>query len=214
MSAPAACDTVPGAPVAQSEEQRTFNPRARRSKLRGGTTSPAIGDLPANMQAKIQIELCPVAGLPGFCWAWTGARMPAGYGQVGVDGKTQLAHRVTYQLLIGPIPDELQLDHLCLNKPCCHPLHTEPVTAVVNGRRARADRFRCAQGHPLAGRNLVIRIRRGCEEHRTCRLCQYEWQRQSRHNTGISKRTRSVARKRAEILADGERALAEQLVAA
>jgi hypothetical protein len=57
-------------------------------------------------------------------------------------------------LLIGPIPDGLQLDHLCRNKACCNPMHLEPVTARENQRRAdialgiRSAATHCPQGHP------------------------------------------------------------------
>lgn len=164
------------------------------------------------MQAKIQLELSPVAGLPGFCWAWTGALTSRGYGCVSIGGKRHLTHRAAYQLLIGPIGPGLELDHLCEYKPCCNPLHTEPVTGVVNSRRARAHKFYCAQGHPLAGRNLITRTRaHDGYERRICRLCQLESSRQCYQANNPHARPRSFAAKRAAILADARRALAEQL---
>lgn len=179
------------------------------------TTSPAPVNLPERMQAKIQLEISPVAGLPGFCWAWTGALTSRGYGCVGIEGKRYLTHRATYQLLVGPIEDGLELDHLCENKVCCNPQHTEPVTGVVNTRRARAHTFYCAQGHPLAGRNVVTRTRaHDGYERRICRICQYEWQRQRYQRANPHARHRSFAAKRDAILADARRALAEQLAKA
>lgn len=76
------------------------------------------------------------------CWLWPGA-LSRGYGRVvlpmelavryrNIDGP---AHRVTYTLLRGPIPDGLTLDHLCHNKACVNPWHLEPVTAAANLRR-------------------------------------------------------------------------------
>lgn len=44
--------------------------------------SAALNQLPRNMRAKIVVELCPAAGLPGDCWAWTGALNSKGYGCV------------------------------------------------------------------------------------------------------------------------------------
>lgn len=171
MTAALACDKVADAPVAQSEEQRTFNPRAVRSKLTGGT-SLSPDQLPANMRDKIVLELCPVAGLPGFCWAWTGCLTSRGYGCVQLDGRRHLTHRAAYTLLVGPIPDGLQLDHLCVNKPCCNPQHGEPVTDKVNSERTdRAQKTHCINRHPLSGDNLVIKRRRNGRTIRNCRKC-------------------------------------------
>jgi hypothetical protein len=57
--------------------------------------------LPANMRTKIAAELCPVAGLDGFCWTWQNCTNSKGYGCVGVNGKSRLVHRVAYQILVG-----------------------------------------------------------------------------------------------------------------
>lgn len=72
----------------------------------------------------------------GDCWEWTGALFQGtGYGQVWADGTTRLAHRVVYELLVGPIPVGLDLDHLCRNRSCVNPAHLEPVTRRVNVQR-------------------------------------------------------------------------------
>jgi hypothetical protein len=69
------------------------------------------------------------------CWTWSGATQ-RGYGMLHFEGKTQRAHRVSYTLSIGPIPDGLVIDHLCRNKRCVRPSHLEPVTQSVNVTRA------------------------------------------------------------------------------
>lgn len=76
------------------------------------------------------------------CWTWTGHRDPKGYGRFceGGRGNTRLAHRVAYAALVGPIPDGLDLDHLCVNPPCVNPAHLEPVTHEENIRRRDALR--------------------------------------------------------------------------
>lgn len=128
--------------------------------------------LPANMQNKIAMELSPVSGLEGFCWTWTGCINSKGYGCVGVNGKSQLTHRVSYTLLIGPIPDGLQIDHLCTNKRCCNPAHLEAVTGKVNaGRTWTATKTVCVKGHPLSGENLIIKKRGNRTPVRNCRIC-------------------------------------------
>jgi len=68
------------------------------------------------------------------CWEWIGGISKAGYGQMS-DGGSNLAHRFAYELLVGPIPDGLQIDHLCNVRNCVNPAHLEPVTGLENMRR-------------------------------------------------------------------------------
>jgi HNH endonuclease len=72
------------------------------------------------------------------CWLWTGA-IDRGYGQFVWNGRKR-AHRVAYELIIGPIPEGLELDHLCRNKSCVRPEHLEPVTKAENIRRQWASK--------------------------------------------------------------------------
>lgn len=74
------------------------------------------------------------------CWLWLGTGTKSGYGQLSVDGQHHYAHRVSYELHVGPIPDGLQIDHLCRTRRCVNPRHLEPVTPLVNTRRAMAHR--------------------------------------------------------------------------
>lgn len=85
------------------------------------------------------------------CWVWQRVRDRHGYGRTHREsGKTALAHRVYYERLVGPIPDGLQLDHLCRNHACVNPEHLEPVTNrenVIRGIEAR-KREKAAQVVP------------------------------------------------------------------
>ena len=71
------------------------------------------------------------------CWPWLGSiSQRHGYGKFGQRG----AHRVAYEHFIGPVPDGLQLDHLCRVRSCVNPWHLEPVTVGENIRRGHAAR--------------------------------------------------------------------------
>ena len=101
------------------------------------------------------------------CWEWTSFKDEDGYGGVWLNGRTARAHRVMYELLVGPIPDGLQLDHLCRNKACVRPDHLEPVTLAENVRRAADTKTHCPQGHAYAGPNLYVYPNGS----RACRIC-------------------------------------------
>lgn len=109
------------------------------------------------------------------CWPWLAGAVPGGYGRFHVDGRPVATHRFAYELACGPIPDGLQLDHLCRNRICVNPAHLEPVTCRENVRRGigisavNARKTSCDHGHPLSGDNLVIVCGR-----RTCRACRVE----------------------------------------
>lgn len=114
---------------------------------------------------------------PDECWPWTGARKSDGYGHIAVNGHHKLAHRATYELLVGPIPDGLVIDHLCRVPHCVNPGHMEPVTLGENSRRGvgikhaaeiRRARTHCKRGHEFTPENTYINSR-GC---RVCRTCQ------------------------------------------
>jgi HNH endonuclease len=91
----------------------------------------------ARPQIKKAIEERYVVNPATRCWEWTG-RIHKGYPWLRLhknpDTRVQ-AHRHVYELHRGPIPSELQLDHVCRNTRCVNPDHLEPVTCVVNVRR-------------------------------------------------------------------------------
>jgi len=89
------------------------------------------------------------------CWNWTGAFSSSGYGVIsrgGRQGPLIRTHRLAYELLVGPIPDGLQIDHLCRNKRCCNPEHLESVTQAENLRRYGEAKTHCPKEHPLPPR--------------------------------------------------------------
>lgn len=86
-------------------------------------------------------------GDPDECWLWLGYvnTRRGGYGEVYVRGGMKLAHRAVYELLVGPIPKGLEIDHLCRTRCCVNPNHLEPVTRAENMRRMWANFNRAEQ---------------------------------------------------------------------
>lgn len=72
----------------------------------------------------------------GLCWLWTASKR-RGYGQFSVGGRPVIAHRWLWTQLVGPLADDLVLDHLCRVTACCNPDHLDPVTQAVNQERSR-----------------------------------------------------------------------------
>ena len=116
------------------------------------------------------------------CWPWIGALTSGGYGSVGLGGSVVQAHRVVYRLLVGPIPDGLQLDHLCRVRNCVNPDHLEPVTPQENMLRAKAAtrRTHCKRGHEYTPENTY----RADDGWRACRAC-YRSRRQERKEAEV-----------------------------
>lgn len=173
--------------------------------------------LPENMLSKITAVECPVPDLDGMCWRWDGCLNSKGYGCVGVGNKrTQLTHRVSYELHWGPIPAGLQIDHLCRNKQCCNPHHLEVVTGAVNRERAAAAIIRCKHDHPLAGPNVRIKTKgKAGGKQRQCRVCEMDIAERYNERTNLSGRTSLLkaarrACRREWLLEAGEAALAGQ----
>lgn len=112
----------------------------------------------------------------GPCWVWQGATTN-GYGRIRVAGVLLIVHRLVYELVVGPVPDGLDLDHLCRVRACCNPAHLEPVTRRENllrgqGATARAHADACHRGHPFDEANTRLeRTHGGRYTVRRCRRC-------------------------------------------
>lgn len=105
------------------------------------------------------------------CIEWTGTVTPKGYGLFYDGTKMVAAHRWAYQQTISPIPDGLQIDHLCRNRRCVNVAHLEVVTAKENQARSPFDperRTHCPSGHEYTDANTY---RRPGTNSRACRAC-------------------------------------------
>ena len=69
------------------------------------------------------------------CWLWTSTLDSNGYGVFSMANVKQRAHRMSYELVHGPIAEGMQLDHLCRVRHCLNPEHLEAVTQAENVRR-------------------------------------------------------------------------------
>lgn len=72
------------------------------------------------------------------CWIWTGWIEEKGYGRTTRNCWPMYAHRFIWEKLRGPLPEEMELDHIdgvCSSKACVNPDHLEPVTHAENVRR-------------------------------------------------------------------------------
>ena len=155
------------------------------------TTSPRFGDprVPERFWQKIRVT-------EDGCWTWTGTVSGGGYGRFVRSGRARAVHREFYELLVGPIPEGLVIDHLCRNRLCQNPEHLEPVTNVENimrgeGACARnARKTHCPQGHELSGENLYLPP----SGSRHCRACM--GMRDASLPQGVTYRNRAARRAR------------------
>lgn len=108
------------------------------------------------------------------CWLWAASVDTHGYGHMVVSGKLKLAHRLSYEMFVGPIPEGLVLDHECRVRHCVNPSHLRAVTDKENinafgslsGAHWRA-KTHCPQGHEYTADNTYIETY-GARRCRTC----------------------------------------------
>ena len=100
----------------------------------------------------------------GDCWLWIASRSPHGYGRFRLDGKIELAHRVSYELAAGAIPEGMVIDHVCHVVACVKPAHLRMCTQKQN----QEHRAPARSGNRLRGANF--NITRG------------RWEARARHN--------------------------------
>lgn len=105
------------------------------------------------------------------CWLWPGAQAGKGYGVVVLRKHVQMyAHRYVYEAFAGPIPEGLEIDHLCRTRLCVRPDHLEAVSHAENVRRAAAAKTTCVNGHAYDEANTYV----WTDGSRKCRACDRE----------------------------------------
>lgn len=109
----------------------------------------------------------------GPCWVWTGPQMGGQLGnRYGAFGN-QYAHRYVYELLVGPIPEGFEVDHLCRRRLCVRPTHLRAVTLAEN----RPTKTHCKRGHRFEPANTYRH-----NGHKHCRTCNNERRRRGGAN--------------------------------
>ena len=158
-------------------------PPHEKRLMREGSTDRPIGLRLPTIEARF---LAKVERTDVGCWRWTGAGKGNGYGIIAYQGRVVSAHRVAYELFVGPIPDGLVVDHLChtadsdcpgafacLHRRCVNPAHLVAVTTSENLRRGKgfvgrqSRQTHCIHGHVFDAENT-----RHHNGHRLCKACE------------------------------------------
>lgn len=132
----------------------------------------------------------------GGCWLWPTVSSH-GYGRIATGkGRREYAHRWMYEHLVGPIPEDLTIDHLCRVRACVNPDHLEAVPHRVNILRGCSPSlagFRkgtCGRGHPKTAENMYMRKDRPGKWN--CRACARIIDVRQRHRATIEKARRRM----------------------
>lgn len=131
-----------------------------------------------------RVTMVPMAG----CWLWLLHCNSDGYGTIKINGINRHAHIVAFEHFRGPVPEGLELDHVCRVRCCVNPWHLEPVTHIENVRRGvsgivsrdrELSKTHCPHGHEYSIENTYRYKNR-----RKCSLCRTTQKRKYWHSRG------------------------------
>lgn len=191
--------------------QQPFTPKRRAQQF--CSLRCAYGSRTANFVASFWGRVDRSGG-PDSCWFWL-STIVDGYGRCRRQGRLVPAHRVAYEMTVGPIPEGLVLDHVkargCTNKHCVNPAHLEIVTHQVNLLRGdgasgtNARKTHCPRGHEYTDANTLL-----CQQRygtmRICKQCKHEKDRARHH---ANREQNNEARRQRKLNARGRRAKQE-----
>lgn len=118
------------------------------------------------------------------CWLWAGVWNKKGYGTLRSIG----AHRISYQIHKGPIPENYQIDHLCRVRCCVNPQHLEAVTLQENVARGEVGQYNARKTHCRNGHEFTPENTRWSGNERGCRTCVVLLKRVRRRALGLTER--------------------------
>ena len=155
--------------------------------------------IPAFVRFWNHVLLQPESG----CWLWIGTRTWNGYGRMSYRNRGFAAHRFVKIIQTGkPIPDNMEIDHLCRNRWCVNPEHLDIVTKRENMRRSplvlaslNEAKTHCPKGHPYSKTNTRWRMYKNGRQ-RVCRICDVLRSRAYKARTGYNERRWNGIRKR------------------
>lgn len=152
---------------------------------------PVLGETVGNAERLLSHAEESDEGYATPCLVWTAAVDTSGYAVTCVTfgtGRRNLriitGHRLSHLIFKGPIPDGLEIDHLCRVRRCINPEHLEAVTCAENLRRSPimgAGKTHCLRGHSLSGKAVNTTTKPGKRICLAChRIRQREWRRNKR----------------------------------